>query len=45
VKYPKPEALVSAQAVAAIETHVKWIGLPETPTDPVKTSPAYEADE
>jgi hypothetical protein len=45
VKYQKPEVLLSAQAVAAIETLVKGIGLPETPSDPVKTSPAYRADE
>jgi hypothetical protein len=45
VGYQKPEVLVSAQAVAAIESHVRWNGLPEIITDPIKTIPAYEADE
>jgi hypothetical protein len=45
VKYQKPEVSVSAQAVTAIESHVKWNGLPEIISDPIKTTPAYEADE
>jgi len=45
VNYEKPEVSVSVQAVAASESHSKPVGLPEIPTEPIKTNPAYEADE
>jgi hypothetical protein len=46
VKYRKSEVLVSAQAIGAIESHVKWIGVAEVPwSNPIKTTPAYAADE
>jgi len=45
VKYQKPEVSVPAKAVRAIESHVQWVGLPETPTNPIRTTPAYKADE
>jgi hypothetical protein len=46
VKYRKPEVLLSTKAIGTIESHVKPVGLYENPdTNPLKTNPAYEADE
>jgi hypothetical protein len=46
VKYKKPEVSVSIQAIGAIESHVKPVGPLEIPwSNPIKTNPAYEADE
>jgi hypothetical protein len=46
VKYQKPTVVFSADALRAIESHVKPIGLQDSPdTNPQKTSTAYEADE
>jgi hypothetical protein len=46
MEYRKPELLVSADAICAIESHVKPFGLADNPdTNPNKTSTAYEADE
>lgn len=46
MKYQKPEVVLLADALHAIESHVKPIGLVDNPdTNPQKTSTAYEADE
>jgi hypothetical protein len=43
VKYQKPEVLVLARAIGAIESHVKPIGFYEFPdTNPLITNPADE---
>jgi hypothetical protein len=46
MKYEKPEVRLSEEAIRTIESHSKWMGLPDTiEGNPVYTTPAYEADE
>jgi hypothetical protein len=46
MEYRKPELVVSSDAIRVIESHLKPVGNPDSPTsDPDQTSPAYEADE
>jgi hypothetical protein len=46
MKYQKPEVRISAEAIRAIEGLGKWVGPHDNPdTNPIKTTPAYEADE
>ena len=46
MKYQRPEIRLDAEAIRAIESHRKPIGQHDNPdSNPLKTSPAYEADE
>jgi hypothetical protein len=46
MKYQKPEVRISAEAIRAIEGLGKWVGPHDNPdTNPIKSTPAYEADE
>lgn len=46
MKYQKPELRLSTEAIQAIESHTKFVGLHDNPdSNPIKTTPAYEADE
>jgi hypothetical protein len=46
MKYQKPELRVSAEAIRVIESFGKPIAPHDNPdTNPIKSTPAYEADE
>ena len=46
MKYQKPEVRISAEAIRTIQGFGKPIGVHENPdTNPIKSTPAYEADE
>ena len=46
MRYEKPVVRLSAEAIRTIESHSKGMGLADNPdTNPIHTTPAYEADE